>query len=252
MADSSAFSSRELLDMYLSMDRELDATTITTEAQTVAAVTALAVRDVPGVEQASISDRRRGEFRTLGATGQMAAAADTIQYDVGSGPCVDAIIDNTVYCTGDIAGDTRWPTFGARAHAETRVGSMLSFRLFFEEEPERIAGLNLYSTRGHAFDDTSEMIGTVLATHSARVLTAAAARDKAAHLTLALDSNRRIGAAMGILMAAHKVTDTDAFNLLRIASQTSNRKLTDIADEVLTTGMLELPASTASRNRPAP
>ena len=56
--------------------------------------------------------------------------------------------------------------------------------------------------------------------------------------------------AMGVLMATHKVTDDDAFTLLRIASQNTNRKLLDIADGVIETGALELPPPATSRTRP--
>jgi DNA-binding response OmpR family regulator len=43
--------------------------------------------------------------------------------------------------------------------------------------------------------------------------------DKAANLELALASNRQIGAAMGILMSQLRLTDEQAFDLLRKASQ---------------------------------
>ncbi len=66
------------------------------------------------------------------------------------------------------------------------------------------------------------------------------ARDKVNHLGVALESNRRIGQALGILMATYKLTDECAFDLLRGVSQHTHRKLRDIADEVCTTGTLDL------------
>jgi AmiR/NasT family two-component response regulator len=63
-------------------------------------------------------------------------------------------------------------------------------------------------------------------------------RGKIAHLEEALVTCRRIGAAMGILMASRKIADVEAFRLLRVASQDANRKLRDIADDVLLTGEL--------------
>ena len=62
------------------------------------------------------------------------------------------------------------------------------------------------------------------------------AEDKAANLERALVSNRQIGAAMGILMARLKLTDEQAFDLLRKTSQNRHRKLRDIAEEVTMTG----------------
>lgn len=58
------------------------------------------------------------------------------------------------------------------------------------------------------------------------------------NLKIALQSARRIGAAIGILMAEHKITDDRAFESLRLASQESNRKLREIAEIVLETGSL--------------
>jgi AmiR/NasT family two-component response regulator len=64
------------------------------------------------------------------------------------------------------------------------------------------------------------------------------ANDTIANLQLALASNRRIGTAVGILMAQGRITDSAAFDLLRLASQHTHRKLRDIADEVILTGAL--------------
>ena len=66
------------------------------------------------------------------------------------------------------------------------------------------------------------------------------AEDKVANLERALASNRQIGAAMGILMARLNVTDEQAFDMLRKASQNRHRKLRDIAEEVTLTG--EIPS----------
>jgi hypothetical protein len=69
----------------------------------------------------------------------------------------------------------------------------------------------------------------------------AAERDKATQLRNALDSNREIAQAVGILMSTHKITSEAAFDLLRAASQHTHRKLRDIAVDVRQTGTLELP-----------
>jgi PAS domain-containing protein len=59
-----------------------------------------------------------------------------------------------------------------------------------------------------------------------------------ANLQVALASNRRIGTAIGILMAHQRITDAAAFELLREASQRTHRKLRDIAEDVVLTGTL--------------
>ena len=60
----------------------------------------------------------------------------------------------------------------------------------------------------------------------------AADRKKIANLEIARISARRIGAAVGIVMAQLKVSDEQAFAMLREASQNQNRKLRDVAEDV--------------------
>ena len=64
------------------------------------------------------------------------------------------------------------------------------------------------------------------------------ADSEATHLRRALEHSRDIGAAVGVLMAMKKVTRDEAFELLRRASQDQNRKVHDLALDVLTEGQL--------------
>jgi AmiR/NasT family two-component response regulator len=66
-------------------------------------------------------------------------------------------------------------------------------------------------------------------------------RARVANLQIALISCRRIGAAIGILMASGKLTQDAAFDLLRVRSEHTNRKLREIADEVILAGTLDRP-----------
>ena len=203
-------------------------------------ITSNALRVVPGAEHSAITRGRPGAFKTVAQTSDVPLKVDTIQYELGYGPCIDAIIDNTTYHSPDLAGEQRWPEFGPRAVEEVGVRSMLSYRMFLEDD-DLIAGLNLYSSKTDAFDETSVTTGLLLATHGALALSALRRGDTAAHLARALESNREIGVAMGVLMAQHKITREQAFNLLRITSQHTHRKLSQVAADVADTGTLELP-----------
>ena len=57
--------------------------------------------------------------------------------------------------------------------------------------------------------------------------------DEVTQLEVARDSNRRIGMAMGLVMGQLQVTDEEAFDALRRISQNTNRKLRDVADDVI-------------------
>ena len=202
-----------------------------------------AVRLIPHAEHAATSHRSRQGFVTVGATSDVPPQVDRIQYELGYGPCVDAILDRNLFNASDLRTDERWPDFGRQAAANTGILSMLSFRLFFEdaETAELLAGLNLYASKPDAFDEVDETVTTLIATHGALAITAAEQRRRADGLATALQSNRDIGAALGVLMARLLVTREQAFDLMRIASQRSNRKLRDIAQDVLDTGTLHIP-----------
>jgi hypothetical protein len=78
-----------------------------------------------------------------------------------------------------------------------------------------------------------------------------AAGETVKQLTAALDSNRDIGAAVGILMAFGRLTQQRAFDLLRQASRSLNIKLRDVALEVIHTGQLPGQAEPSPVRRPS-
>ncbi len=86
--------------------------------------------------------------------------------------------------------------------------------------------------------------------------TLAAAQTRADNLEIALHTSRRIGAAIGITMAEYSLTIDAAFALVQAVSQHSNRKVREIAEDVIYTGTLDLhpaawsPGRTTSDQRP--
>ena len=198
------------------------------------------LEQIPAATCVSVTVLRGGRFRTASSTDDVALQADALQYEIGSGPCVDAILDDNVYVTDDVAHDDRWRQWGERVSAELGLRSVLAYRLTLLDESEAVAALNVYSDRPAAFDDRAIGTGLVLATHGSLLVTAQLARDKAANLLRAMESNREIGVAMGILMHRHRLDREQAFAVLRVASQDSNRKLAEVASEVADTGMLEI------------
>jgi len=229
---------RQLAETFSSLEPHL--TGSGADRDVLEAITSNGIQVVQGAEHSAITRGRPGNFQTVAQTSDVPLKVDSIQYGLGYGPCVDAIVDNTTYVTGDLSREERWPSFGQRAVEEVGVLSMMSFRMFLEGD-DLIAGLNFYSTKPEAFDEHDQTVGLLLATHGALALSALHRGDTAAQLTRALESNREIGVAMGVLMAQHKITRSQAFDLLRITSQHTHRKLADIAVDVADTGTLELP-----------
>jgi hypothetical protein len=58
-------------------------------------------------------------------------------------------------------------------------------------------------------------------------------REHIAQLERALKSSRTIGAAIGIIMASRNVGEEEAFTVLKRVSQDSNRKLRDLAHDLV-------------------
>lgn len=224
----------DLMDIFADVARSLagmeDAQT------TLQKIVDIAVAIVPGADQAAVSlIVRRRDVTTPASTGQVAEAIDAAQYETGEGPCLDAIWDQEVVQIDDLADDARWPHFRSRP-VELGIRSMMCFRLFVEDDTA--GALNLYGAEPSAFTEESRRIGHVLAAHAAVALDHA---QEVEGLERAVRTREIIGQAQGILMERLKVTPSGAFDVLRIASQTRNVKLREVADHVVETGELPNP-----------
>ena len=192
-----------------------------------------AVGTVPGVEHVSISAiRQRREVETRAATGDLPRALDQAQYDAGEGPCLHTLYEQQTVTIPDAAAERRWPGFTARA-AGLGIGSMLAVQLFVEGED--LGALNLSSSATGAFDDESERVALLFASHAAVAMVGAQQQHR---LREAIGSRDLIGQAKGILMERFKITGDQAFRLLVKASQDRNRKLAEIAGDLVRTGDL--------------
>ena len=194
------------------------------------------VQLLPTADWASVTTLSRGTFRTVASNAQTAVEVDLLQYEHGSGPCVDAVLEDGIFTSGDMAREPKWHPFGELVHQRFGVNSMLALRLHLFDETDTIAGLNFSSTTPDAFSEADVDRARLLATHCALLVSASTAQEKAASLFKVLQSNREIGVAVGVLMARHQLTRDQAFDVLRHASQNSHRPLRDVAAEVVETG----------------
>jgi hypothetical protein len=179
--------------------------------------------------------------RTTAGTSNRPYEWDQLQYDLGEGPCLQAIDAQDVELAPDLRTEGRWPRFARDIVDQSPVRSMLSVRL--SVTPQYRAGLNLYATRPAAFSDQSIATAAMFAAYASLALLAAVRHDQTHHLARALESNREIGVAMGILMANDRLTSQQAFDQLRTASQNFNRRLRDVAADVAVSGQLPRIAS---------
>lgn len=133
-----------------------------------------------------------------------------------------------------MATEGRWPRFSQQASA-AGAESMLSFQLFVAGD--NLGALNLYARTPDAFDDESEHVGLLFASHAAVAF--AGAQKQQQQLARALDARDLIGMAKGILMERYKITPDRAFAVLVRGSQANQRKLRDVAHDVVITGTID-------------
>ena len=207
-------------------------------------ITTIAREAMPGPDAASITLIRDEEAFTAAHDGQMALDADELQYERGYGPCVDAGRAGLVLLIDDMRSEQRWPDY-ARNASERGVGSALSVPLPFQGA--MIGALNTYAGRPHAFCDDdlalAQEIAAWVALEVEKAEAAARTAEDLVHLRTAMLSRAVIEQAKGVLMERYKITQDHAFTLLTHASQNTNVKLRDVAEELVRTGALPGAAS---------
>ncbi|HEY2297059.1 MAG TPA: GAF and ANTAR domain-containing protein [Jatrophihabitans sp.] len=152
----------------------------------------------------------------------------------------------TVHVT-KLESDGRWALFRRHAMAQTSIRSGAYVRLQVGEE--RLGVLGLFSERSEHFDAQAVDALDLLGAHIALALARVTSRSNAAHLRVALDSNREIAMAIGIIMNNRKLDQPRAFDLLRAVSQHQHTKLRELAASIVLTG--EIPEAEHVRRAPA-
>lgn len=192
-------------------------------------------------EFVGVSLVERDRIHTPAATNDKLRELDESQFAIGQGPCHEAIRNYPTVLVADLATDPRWPEWGHAMVTELGIRSSLSFRLFTRDN-DSWGALNVYSTERDAFTDEDVLHGQTIAAMCAVVL-ARAIHDE--QLATALESRTVIGQALGMVMERYDLDEETAFNVLRRLASQDNRKMRDLAAEVVADR--RLPAQ-----RPAP
>ena len=182
---------------------------------------------------------RRREVETPVYSDDRALRADQLQYELGQGPCLDAVWEQDTFQIDDLANEPRYPEWCRRVVSETGIRSSLSLQLFSDPGGAvSLGALNLYAPRARAFDPDSRGEAVALAAHAAIALHSAQTEER---LRSGMATRTVIGQAEGILMERLKITADEAFGVLSRLSQEKNVKLRDIARVLVETG--EIPGS---------
>ncbi|MCW2666275.1 MAG: hypothetical protein JWN57_1237 [Frankiales bacterium] len=201
---------------------------------TLVKVTRIAVGTFATCHGASLTTYQDGGPSVAAAADDWSRALDELQYEEREGPCLDAVRTGNVYRVRDLAHDSRWPFYTARA---TRLGARSMVSLPLSSEGKSVGALNLYSREPEQFDAEAVSLGELMAAQAGIALQVAASffrhRDLARQMQEALASRARIEQAKGVLMGTRGCSDDEAFALLVQLSQSTNRKLRDVAEALI-------------------
>ncbi|MFF5173582.1 GAF and ANTAR domain-containing protein [Micromonospora sp. NPDC000089] len=207
-----------------------DETTLDTVLNRIAEV---ARASIPGAAEVSVTLVHGTDAHTAASTGDLALRLDGWQYEQGRGPCLDAATTGAVMMVRNMATESRWPEWAARAHA-AGAGSSMSLGLPIQEAV--VGALNVYGRAPYVFDDVSADAQT-FADHAAVALANAHLYDSTASLAeqmrVALRSRAVIEQAKGIIMGQRRCGPDAAFAILAKVSQNSNRKVRDVAESLV-------------------
>ena len=135
----------------------------------------------------------------------------------------------------DLAVSSPWPVFAERATAETPVRSAV---LPYFSTTTSTGVLTVVDRRPGHFGPAEQAYARLVADLFALQLDRLETSARAAHLERAARSGRLVGTACGVLAVRRDISPEESFALLRVVSQRSNRRLRDLADDVLLTGDL--------------
>jgi GAF domain-containing protein len=179
---------------------------------------------------------QRGQLRFMAASDEQARLLEVFQVQISDGPCFDAFHTAQPVINADLrAAAGRWPAFTERALA-AGFRSVHAFPMRLRREV--IGALNVFgSTVGGNLDDADVQIVQALTDVAAIGLLQERAVRRGEVLTEqlqgALNSRIVIEQAKGAVAQAHGISVDAAFIVLRGYARRSNRKLTDVAYQVL-------------------
>jgi GAF domain-containing protein len=178
-----------------------------------------------------------GDLGFVAASEERIVAAERHQERVESGACYEAYRRNELIVVEDLETDDRWPDYSARM-IELGLRSVLGVPM--NAFGRTIGVINIYRDTASTWSaqdiDAAQIVSSMSAGYIINANHVQEQTDLAAHLQLALDSRDVIGQAKGILMSSQGIDADTAFEALRAASQASNRKLREVAQELVDRG----------------
>jgi GAF domain-containing protein len=197
-------------------------------------VTGLATETVPGSTGAGVSLTDAGRLVTTAASDAIVERADALQYEFDVGPCLEAMRTQRVVRVDDLARETRWPQWTARARL-LPLASVLSVPLRLHGD---VAGaLKVYATQPGLFGEREERLLLMFAEQATVLLSNVRSRDELeqanARLRAVVRARDLVSMAKGVLMVRDDLTEPAAFTALADMARQQNVTVGEIARRIL-------------------
>ncbi|WP_344234078.1 GAF and ANTAR domain-containing protein [Kribbella hippodromi] len=174
-----------------------------------------------------------GDAEVLAMTDPKLSDLFRLQLESGEGPVLTAVRTGAVVSIPQVEAETRWSPVWRKQIAALGIQSALHLPLLVSGRHGAV--LSLYREEPGGFDEADVAVAHILARH-ATVAIGTALRDE--NLSRAVDARKLVGQAMGILMERYGLDGDRAFEVLKRYSQNNNRKLRDVAQELIDTRRL--------------
>jgi GAF domain-containing protein len=197
-----------------------------------------------GVDAAGVmlSDNR-GHLRVAAASSERARLLELFELQNDEGPCLDCFRDGTPVASSNL-GDASapWPHFAPEA---VKAGFQSAHALPMRLRKQVIGALNLFWTKPVELADEDVRVAQAFADIATiAILQERQFREQvrvADQLQAALESRIVIEQAKGVIAERDAIDMEAAFAKLRAAARNHNRRLSDLAREVVTSrGLLDL------------
>jgi GAF domain-containing protein len=177
----------------------------------------------------------KGELHVFASSSEQTRLLELLQVEADVGPCLEAYRSGHPVMAADLMADKdKWPAFAERAD-EYGLSAVTALPLRLRNE--RIGALNLFRTQTGLMDAADVAVAQALADVATigilhqRVLTQSELVNQ--QLQTALNTRLIIEQAKGVLAERGAMDMDRAFNVLRSHARKNNRKLADLARDVV-------------------
>lgn len=170
---------------------------------------------------------------TLSATDEKAVRLDELQFDLGEGPCWDAMNTSRPVLVASLGASDRerWPMFG-RAQEVREIGSLFAFPLVVG--PLRLGAVDLYSIVPSALAASDVHRAGVLAEVISRHILRRALGEHALAVEEQQPLSRRVvHHATGFLLAQLELSPEDAQLVIQGQAFATGRPMMEVAEDIV-------------------